>query len=173
MANTAQTTTPAVEAQDAPAMNSNVRNLTEDQIFGILSSRAEINKPGTYDLRVTQVTEYYDAVRGTRYIVNFAAVSTYGKEQALNAMFDGDFVGALNSNLTANVRPTDYRPSKGEIVKVKIDLVPLKNFPGQSGLLVTNVSEIKSEATTKLDFRSAFEQFKKSKEEAAKNGGGN
>ena len=166
-----QTTPPAVEAQEAPAITTNARTLTEDQVFGILSSRAQISKPGTYDLRVNQITEYHDAVRGTRFIVNLAAMSTYGKAQAMESMFDGDFVAALNTNLTANLRPSDYRPKKGEIVKVKVDLVPLKSIPGEFGLLVTNLSEIQSEPTTKLDFRSAMEAFKKSKEEAAKSNG--
>lgn len=113
--------------------------------IGIINSRKLVSD-GAHLLKVTNVTDY----QGKK-IVNFAAMTQYHMERALDAIDNGDVIAAVNSGLSANLRPgTDYIPNKGEIVKVVVDTVTTKN--GVTGQFVISVSELATQAPVAIDF---------------------
>ncbi len=119
--------------------------LTLENVSGIISSRVQIPGDGVYRLKVTNVT-FYDG----RFIVNFNAMTQYHVEKAMELIEENQLRDAANQSLSANLRATDYIPSKGEVVKVVIEEVTTKK--GVTGLFVTGVSEIQAASATKIDF---------------------
>ncbi len=109
----------------------------------IIESRKLINLPGSYELKCTGVTPFED-----KFIANFAAMTDYQLSEAKKHFAAGEYQEATNQNLSASLRPTDYIPAKGEIVKVYVDRITTKNEV--TGLFVTSVSEVKAKATTKV-----------------------
>lgn len=109
----------------------------------IIESRKLVATPGSYELKVTSVTPFED-----KFIANFAAMTPYHLGEAKRLITEGEFQEATNQNISASLRPTDYIPAKGEIVKVYLDNVTTKS--GVTGLFVTSVSEVKARTTTKV-----------------------
>lgn len=125
----------------------------------IIQSREFIASPCASVLKCTNVT-FYEG----KFIANFAAMTPYLVEKAITIMDatpdDGDFQAATNTSLSASLRPTDFIPSKGEMVKVVVSEVTTNN--GVTGLFVTNVSELKAVKTSKVSLKpQASESFSK------------
>jgi hypothetical protein len=104
-----------------------------------------ISQPGAYDLKVTAVTAY-----NGNHIVNLAAMCQAHIEKAQEYAELGQLQQAANEQYSLNARPTDYLPSKGEIIKVYFDTVTTKK--GITGLFPTSYSELKSAPASKVVF---------------------
>lgn len=116
--------------------------LTSEAAEKITSAKKIVDKPGAYNLKVTSVTPY-----DGKYIVNLQAMTPYHEEQAQGFAEQGMLQEACNQNLTASQRPQDYIPSKGEWVKVNVDLI--ENKDGVMCLFVTSLTEIPITTTTR------------------------
>jgi hypothetical protein len=116
--------------------------LTSEAAEKITSAKKIVDKPGAYNLKVTSVTPY-----DGKYIVNLQAMTPYHEEQAQGFAEQGLLQDACNQNLTASQRQQDYIPSKGEWVKVNVDLI--ENSQGIMCLFVTSLTEIPITTTTR------------------------
>lgn len=122
----------------------------------IVKSRTLVINDGAYEVRCTNVTPYEG-----KYIANFAAMTQYHKEQLAEGVKafkeSGDMdalTKGLNSALSANLRPTDYIPAKGEFVKIQVGTVTTNN--GVTGQFILAVSPIKSIQATTVDLSDVF-----------------
>lgn len=123
----------------------------------ILSSRNAIAAPGKYRVRVSNCSPFSKVLEGGQTIVaiaNFNGMSPYHVEQAKELLNEGDITKALNQNFSLSIRANDYKPTKGEVVDIIVDLVDTKS--GDKALLVTGLSPVAAITTmAKADF-SAF-----------------
>lgn len=115
----------------------------------ILSSRKLISNAGYVELKATSIVAYEG-----KFIVNFNGMTQYHKDQALELMSQGEYQEAVNQNISASLRPTDFIPEKGEICRVYIENVTTNN--DVTGLFVTSVAKNQSLKTNKV---SGFEDF--------------
>jgi hypothetical protein len=118
---------------------------TSADLIKIVESRKMISQPGAYDLKVTSVTPY-----NGNHIVNLSAMCQAHIEKAQEFAELGQLQNAANEQYSLNARPTDYLPSKGEIIKVYFDTVTTKK--GITGLFPTSYSELKSSSAGKVVF---------------------
>lgn len=121
------------------------REFTMEQIKNILSSRKLIEKPGKYQVKVSQVTEYTPEDGTPRSIINLQATTRYHVGVALEALKTGEYQKALNTNLTATVFynegvASSYVPTNGEIVNVIVSEITNKN--GEQILVVSSMHEL-------------------------------
>lgn len=126
--------------------------MEKDAAVKIITSRKLIVTPGLKELKVTSVQSY-----NGKFIVNFAAMTDYHQVEAKKLGTMGDYQGAVNQQLTASLRPTDYIPSKGEICKVYVDNITTRN--NVTGLFVTSVSELKADKTESKVSKNIFSSF--------------
>jgi len=120
--------------------------LTSEAAEKITSAKKIVDKPGAYNLKVTNVHHYTENGKNT-HIVSLQAMTPYHEEQAQRFAEQGLLQEACNQNLTASQRPQDYIPSKGEWVKVNVDLI--ENKEGIPCLFVTSLTEIPITTTTR------------------------
>jgi hypothetical protein len=125
--------------------NTNTGVQTSEDLVRLVQSRKMISQPGAYDLKVTAVTAY-----NGNHIVNLAAMCQAHIEKAQEYAELGQLQQAANEQYSLNARPTDYLPSKGEIIKVYFDTVTTKK--GITGLFPTSYSELKSAPASKVVF---------------------
>lgn len=115
----------------------------------ILSSRKLVSSEGYVELKATSIVPFED-----KFIVNFNGMTPYHKAEALKLMQEGNYQEAVNQNISANLRASDWKPEKGEICRVYIDTVTTGN--GITGLFVTSVAKNQSIKTGKI---SGFDEF--------------
>lgn len=111
----------------------------------IIKSRKLVALPGSYELKVTSVTPF-----DGKFICNLSAMTSYHIDEAKRLFSENDFQEAVNQNISASLRATDYIPAKGEIVKVYIENTTTKS--GITGLFVTSLSELKAKASSNVSF---------------------
>jgi len=140
----------------------NGRSFTKEQIKNILSSRIVIEKPGKYQVKVSQVTEYTPEEGSPRFIVNLQATTKYHIGRAIEALKAEDYQAALNTNITATVFNNDgkastYLPAKGETVNVIVS--EMVNKQNEKILVVNSIMELPVVAaiSAKGMFDDAFE----------------
>jgi hypothetical protein len=119
--------------------------MEKSSAINIIKSRSFVATPGAYELQVTSVTPFNDKM-----IVNLKAMTQYHIEQAKELLSQGETQLAVNQCITANLRMTDYIPSKGEFVKCQIDNVTTKN--DVTGLFVVSLTELKAKTNHKVSF---------------------
>lgn len=119
---------------------------TKDSAIAIINSRKMIAREGYYEVKVTNEPTPYDG----KFICNLSAMTNFHLEEAKKLATEGKFQEATNQQLSASLRPTDYIPSKGEIVKVYVAEVTTKN--GVTGLFVTSLTELKATKAGKVSF---------------------
>ena len=143
-------------------INLNGKEFTKEQIKNILSSRMVIEKPGKYQVKVSQVTEYTPEGGTPRFIVNLTATTKFHVGRAIEALKAEDYQAALNTNLTATVFvndgvPSTYLPSKGETVNIIVS--EMLNKQNEKILVVNSIMELPvvSANTAKGLFDSVFE----------------
>lgn len=120
--------------------------MEKSNAISIITSRKSISQAGAYELRATNVSEY-----DGKFIANLNGMTPYHVTEAKRLIMLGDeesIQKAVNQGLSASLRPTDYIPSKGEIVKVVVDNVTTSN--GITGLFVVSVSELKARNAGKV-----------------------
>ncbi len=115
----------------------------------ILSSRKLVVTEGYVELRATSIVP-----NEGKFIVNFSGMTQYHKDEALKLMGEGKFQEAVNQNITASLRPTDYIPEKGEICKIYIERITTNNRV--SGLFPTSVAKIQANKVSKVTGFDAF-----------------
>jgi len=147
------------------SMPQSQNELTADAVINILNSRTVVSRPGSYKARVTSVHPYIRKPKNgesegrTILIVNTDLMNNYQVERAVALIQSGNFQEGVNQSLSSSVRPEkDYIPKKGEIVKVYIDQVPVKDGKGNA-LLITNLSEMPLEKGEKINFTETLEQI--------------
>ena len=119
--------------------------MEKSSAINIIKSRSYVATPGAYELQVTSVTPFNDKM-----IVNLKAMTQYHIDNAKQHLANGETQEAVNQCITANLRLTDYIPSKGEFVKCQIDNVTTKN--DVTGLFVVSLTELKAKANHKVSF---------------------
>ena len=119
--------------------------MEKSSAINIIKSRSYVATPGAYELQVSSVTPFNDKM-----IVNLKAMTQYHIDEAKQHLANGDNQVAVNQCITANLRMTDYIPSKGEFVKCQIDNVTTNN--GVTGLFVVSLTELKAKANHKVSF---------------------
>lgn len=149
-------------------INLNGREFTKEQIKNILQSRMVIEKPGKYQVKVNQISEYTPEGGATRFIVNLQATTKFHVARAIDALKKEEYQDALNSNLTATVFVNDgatstYLPSKGEIVNVIVS--EMINKAGEKILVVNSIMELPSVAA--VSAKGLFDDAFKSTDELA------
>lgn len=107
----------------------------------ILESRSVINKPGKYSVNVTNVTYGHqrknkDGSYTTVDIVNFAAMTSYQSEQAIQAYKEGDYEKATNNSLSTSRLDGQFVPVKGERVDIEVEQIWSENQ--QANILVVS-----------------------------------
>lgn len=117
--------------------------------IAIIKSRKFISQTGAYELRVTSVTPHEG-----KFIVNLGGMTQYHIDEAKRLLIAGEIQEAVNQSLSASLRPTDYIPSKGEIVKTVVDEITTKN--DVTGLFVMSLTELKANKATRV---SGFDEF--------------
>lgn len=123
----------------------NGRTFEMDQVKNILSSRIVIEKPGKYQVKVTQVTEYSPEEGTKRFIVNLQATTKFHIAKAIEAIKAEDYQTALNAHLTATVfendgKPSTYLPAKGETVNIIVS--EMMNKQNEKILVVNSITEL-------------------------------
>lgn len=91
----------------------------------ILQSRSVISTTGKFTVKVTSVTNGYirtnkDGSTSVVDIVNFAAMTNYQAQQALEAYKAGNYAEATRSSLSTSRLSGQYVPVKGEIVDIEV-----------------------------------------------------
>ena len=119
--------------------------MEKSSAINIIKSRSFIATEGAYEVQVTSVSPY-----GDKMIVNLKAMTQYHIENAKECLRNGDIQEAVNQCVTANLRLTDYIPTKGEFVKVQIAEITTKN--DITGLFVVALSELKASKSRKVSF---------------------
>jgi hypothetical protein len=123
--------------------------MEKKQAAQIIKSRKLIMTPGYTELRATSIIP----VDG-KFIINFNGMTSYHQDEALKLMKEGNYQDAVNQNLTASLRPTDFIPEKGEICRVYIEDITTNN--GIRGLFVTSVAKTHSNKVNKVN---GFDEF--------------
>lgn len=120
--------------------------LTPEQAIQILNSRKLIpSVNGYYEAKVTSVTPYEG-----KFIANFNAMTEYHFSEAKRLLAEGNLDEAVNQNLSASLRPTDYIPSKGEMLEIYVSEITTNN--GVTGRFVTAIKEVKAKVASKVSF---------------------
>lgn len=133
--------------------------MKKENAINILKSRKMISKEGKYTLKVTSVTPFHRSnEQGSDQvaIANFNGMAPYHVEAAQTLFAQGDYQEAVNQNLSASIRETDYLPSKGEVVDVIVEQITTNN--GVTGLFVTSVIPKKAETAPSLNILSFLEE---------------
>jgi hypothetical protein len=119
--------------------------MEKSSAINIIKSRSFISTEGAYEVQVTSVSPY-----GDKMIVNLKAMTNYHIELAKEHLRNGDTQEAVNQCVTANLRLTDYIPTKGEFVKIQVAEITTKN--DITGLFVVALSELKASKSRKVSF---------------------
>lgn len=106
-----------------------------------VASRKVVNKPGKANLQVVSVNHYDGKV-----IVGFKAHTSAKRQEAMQLLREGKLVEAINTNLSASLLPSQYIPTKGEVVAVITEMVTARN--GSKIIGVSSVSPIPAEELT-------------------------
>jgi hypothetical protein len=117
----------------------------------IIKSRTLVTSVGYSNLRVTSIVPHKEG-----FIANFSAMTPYHQSEALKLMKEGDFQEAVNQNISINLRASDYRPEKGEIVRVNIEDITTAN--GVKGLFPTSIAKLQSNTSGKISSKE-FDAF--------------
>ena len=121
----------------------------------ILKSRKVIASPGKYTAKVTSVTPYIKqnaSGPATVAIANFNIMTDYHLGVAKGYFTQGDFQEAINQQLSASIRESDFQPSKGETVEIMVENITTNN--GVTGLFVTAINAIKASEASSFDMDS-------------------
>lgn len=102
------------------------QELNLEKVRAILKGRTEITLKdvGHYvTLQVSSVLENTNEETRERapYIVNFKAFTSYHTKQMRELIAEGELQDAMNCTLSKGIRLSDYKPQKGERVKVFIE----------------------------------------------------
>jgi len=125
--------------------------MTRESAVQIIESREQITTDGSYLLKCNNVHPFEG-----KFIANFNAMTPYLVEKAITLLDQDEFQAATNTSLSASLRPVDYIPLKGEIVKVFVKTLTTAN--GVTGLFVTNVSEAPVVKTGKVSLTKKAEE---------------
>lgn len=112
----------------------------------IIKSRRMINTPGKYRVKVTACTPYHKDLANDQKqvaIINVNAMTGHHVSTAKALFSQGEYQQAVNQNLSASVRESDYLPSKGEIIDIVVDHITTNN--NVEGLFITSYSPVKAE----------------------------
>jgi hypothetical protein len=127
----------------------------------ILESRKVITTPGKHRLQVVSCNRYEKNGR-TRMIISLKAMNGYQASQAREAFKAGNYLLAVNQQMTTNARISqdgeqiDYVPESGEFIDVFVDNVLVSDGEGgkTEALLVVSHREVpveKDHANFSLD----------------------
>jgi hypothetical protein len=109
-----------------------------------------IVEPGKYTLQVIGANHHAGKV-----ILNLKAQEPKGLELAKEAIREGRYNDAANTNMSTNVfDDAAFIPAKGEYISCMIDYVPTRD--GDTKLGVISISEIKARTTTKVSLGDEF-----------------
>lgn len=129
--------------------------MEKQNAINILKSRNLISTPGKYTVKVTSVTNFHKELAGGARqvaIMNVNAMTSYHQEAAKTLFGQGDYQEAVNQNLSASVRNTDYLPSKGEVIEIFVEEITTNN--NVKGLFITSFNPVKAVAPSKIDLSS-------------------
>lgn len=131
-------------------MATSTKELTGAQAIQYIQSRVQINEPGKYALQIVSANHYEDRV-----ILGLKAQSPTGLAQAKEALREGRYNDAANTNMSTSVyADSSFVPSKGEYVNCIVDYV--QNRKGEMVLGVTSVSEMKAKSASKVNLGDEF-----------------
>lgn len=125
----------------------NKEELTQEVVEKIISAKKEVNGEGYVNLKVNSV---HYLPEDDRTIINLAGRTPFHTQEAIRLFGEGDLDAAANQGLSAGLRPTDFIPAKGEIVKCMIEEVTTGN--GVTGLFITSVTPLPVMKASKSTF---------------------
>tara|TARA_R110000751_G_scaffold275243_1_gene376076 strand:+ start:198 stop:659 length:462 start_codon:yes stop_codon:yes gene_type:complete len=130
--------------------NNNEQRITAKQAIQFIQSRTSVVEPGKYTLQVIGANHHAGKI-----ILNLKAQEPQGMEAAKEALRDGRYDDAGNTNMSTNVfDDAAFIPAKGEFISCMVDVVETRD--GGTKLGVVSISEIKAKVAGKVSLGDEF-----------------